>query len=193
MKRWSGQLFPLILLTLLAAVSFWLERAVDLPDPRRDGKTRHDPDAIVENFMVRRLDIDGTLKYRLTAPLMQHFPDEDSSLVRSAQITYYRPDAPDMTLSGKNAFVTAKGEVVFLWDDVVATRVATPDRPGMVARMPDLTLEPDAGTGFSESQVEIAQGPSWAKGIGMTLDNNTSTLVLKSQVTGLYYPPKAQQ
>lgn len=193
MKRWSGQLFPVILLSLLAALSFWLERAVDLPESRRDGKQRHDPDTFVENFVVRRLNVEGNLQYRLTSPSMRHYPDDDSSLLTLPKLTYYRPDAPDMTLTGKNAYVTSKGEVVLFWDNVVATRAATQERPEMVARMPDLTVRPDDGIGFTGSPVEITEGRSWIKGVGMNMDNNESTLVLQSQVTGLYHKPKAPQ
>ncbi len=193
MKRWSGQLFPLILLGLLAALSFWLERAVDLPEGRHDGKERHDPDTVVENFTVRRLDETGDLKYRLIAPYMEHYPDDDSSLLKNPTIVYYRPNAPEMTISSRQAFSTSKGTVVFFWDDVVATRDATAERPAMSAQMPDLIVEPDAGTGFTQSPVEIRQGASWLKGVGMTLDNNISTFALQSQVTGLYFSPKAPQ
>lgn len=189
MKRWSGQVFPIALLGLLAALSFWLEYSADLPESRHDGKQRHDPDAFVENFQVRKLDVNGILQYRLISPYMQHFPDDDSSLLTQPKLHYYRPEAPDMTLSGKHGYVTAKGETVFFWDDVVATRAATPDHPPMVARMPDLTVQPDAGIAFTDSPVEITQGPSWVKGVGMHLDNNTSVLALKSQVTGTYYRP----
>lgn len=191
MKRWSGQLFPVILLGLLAALSFWLERAVDLPEGRHDGKQRHDPDAFVENFTVRRLDAEGRLQYHLVSPRMQHFPDDDSSLVNEPRLTYYRPQAPVMTLSARNGYITSKGEIVHLWDDVVATRAATRERPPMVARMPDLTVRPDDGIGFTDSPVELTEGRSWVKGTGMHLDNNDSTLVLKSQVTGLYFRPQA--
>lgn len=193
MQRWSGQLFPIILLSLLAALTFWLERTVDLPEGRHDGKQRHDPDTYIENFEVRRLNIDGVLQYRLVSPRMQHYPDDDSSLLNDPKLTYYRPEAPDMTLRGKHAIVTSKGETAFFWDDVVATRAATAERPEMVARMPDLTVRPDEGTGFTNSRVEITQGNSWMKGTGMNLDNNESTVVLQSQVTGLYYSPKAPQ
>jgi lipopolysaccharide export system protein LptC len=66
-----------------------------------------------------------------------------------------------------------------------------PDRPEMVARMPDLTAEPDAGIAFTSSPVEITQGQSWVKGVGAHLDNNTSTLILQSQVRGLLIRPRA--
>lgn len=193
MKRWSGQLFPLVLLGLLAALSFWLERVVDLPEGRHDGKQRHDPDTYVENFVVRRLDTSGTLKYRLTAPHMEHYPDDDSSLLRSPTLVSYHADAPTMTLTGKNAYVTSQGEVVLFWNDVVATRAATGERGEMKARMPDLTVRPDDGIGFTGSPVEITEDRSWIKGVGMNMDNNESTLILQSRVKGLYYKPKAPQ
>lgn len=192
--RWqSQQVFPIVLLGLLAALSFWLARSVEMPDPRLDGKLRHDPDAFVENFQVRRLDAEGDLQYRLTAPRMEHFPDDDSSLLTQPKLEYFREEAPNLVLSGDNGYVASKGETVFFWGDVKATRAATGERSEMVARMPDLTIQPDEGIAFTDSPVEITQGNSWIKGLGMLLNNNTSVLTLKSQVTGIYNRPKAPQ
>ena len=157
------------------------------------GKLRHDPDAIAENFLVRQFDDKGRVKYRLTAPYMTHFPDDDSSELKSPTLIHYRPDAPPLTLSGKNARVASKGQTVFLWDDVKAVRAATPARPELVARMPDLTVHPDDGIAFTQSPVEITEDKSWLKGVGMHLDNNTSIFELQSQVTGLSYPRRAKQ
>lgn len=186
MKHWPSQLFPVILLALLAGLSFWLQKAVDIGETKHDGKLRHDPDAIAENFEVRRFDSTGQVKYRLTAPYLVHFPDDDSSELKSPKLTSYRLNAPPVEIVSKLAKVTSKGETIYLWDDVSVTRAATADRPAMVARMPDLTAQPDAGFAFTNSPVEITQGQSWIKGVGATLDDNTSTLVLQSRVTGLY-------
>ena len=193
MRFGSSQLFVIVLLALLAGLSFWLQRAVAPVEVVRDGKLRHDPDAIAENFLVRQFDEKGRVKYRLTAPYMMHFPDDDSSQLKSPTLIHYRPNAPQLTLTGKNAKVTSKGQTVFLWDDVKAVRAATPARPELVARMPDLTILPDAGTAFTQSPVEITEDKSWVKGVGMHLDNNTSTFELKSQVTGLSYPRRAKK
>jgi len=140
MRFGSSQLFVIVLLALLAGLSFWLQRAVAPVEVVRDGKLRHDPDAIAENFMVRQFDEKGRIKYRLTAPYMMHFPDDDSSELKSPTLIHYRPNAPQLTLTGNNAKVTSKGQTVFLWDDVKAVRAATPARPELVARMPDLTV-----------------------------------------------------
>ncbi len=153
MRFGSSQLFVIVLLALLAGLSFWLQRAVTPVEVVRDGKLRHDPDAIAENFLVRQFDEKGRVKYRLTAPYMMHFPDDDSSELKSPTLIHYRPNAPQLTLTGKNAKVTSKGKTVFLWDDVRAVRAATPARPELVARMPDLTVQPDDGTAFTQCPV----------------------------------------
>ena len=192
MKRWSGQLFPLVLLTALAALSFWLERAVDLPMGRHDGKLRHDPDTIVENFSVRRMNVEGELQYRLHSPYMEHYGDDDSSLIKKPRLIYYRPAAPDMTLTGDQARGTEEGEKVYIWGNVVATRSADGGRPPLFARMPDLTVLPDDGTAFTPNAVEITEGQSWLRVIGLKIDNNDSTFALQSKATGLIYRIKPQ-
>ena len=193
MKLGANQLFTIALLASLAGLSFWLESIVAPVETRSDGKLRHDPDSIAENLLVRQFDEEGRVKYRLTAPYLEHFPDDDASELKKPTLTQYRPDAAPVTVSGDNARVTSKGEVVFLWDDVKVVRAATVDRPEAVARMPDLTVHPDDGIAFTQSPVEITEDKSWVKGVGMRLDNNTSTFELKSQVTGLYYPRRVQK
>lgn len=192
MNQRSSQIFPLILIGLLAALTFWLERIVDIPESRRDGKLRHDPDTVVENFMLRRFNSEGMLQSRLKAPHMLHYPDDDSSLIQKPYFTYYRPNLPDTVITGEQGRVTEKGDKVYLWGNVVATRAASPMRAEMVARTPDLTIRPNDGTGFTDSPVEITQASSWMKGIGMDIDNNTSVFILRSQVTGIFNRIKPQ-
>lgn len=193
MKLGASKLFTIALLASLAGLSFWLERIVAPVETKPDAKLRHDPDSIAENLLVRQFDEEGRVKYRLTAPYLEHFPDDDASELKKPTITQYRPDAAPVTVSGDNARVTSKGEVVFLWDDVKVVRAATVDRPEAVARMPDLTVHPDEGIAFTQSPVEITEDKSWVKGVGMRVDNNTSTFELQSQVTGLYYPRRVQK
>jgi lipopolysaccharide export system protein LptC len=191
MKHWHSHFLPIVVLTVLAALSFWLQSTVDRGETKNDGKFRHDPDATAENFTVRRFNQKGKIKYRLAAPYLVHYPDDDSSELRSPILTTYREEGSQIVVVGDHAKVTSKGGTIYLWDNVSVTRAAMPDRPEMVARMPDLTAEPDAGIAFTSSPVEITQGQSWVKGVGAHLDNNTSTLILQSQVRGLLIRPRA--
>lgn len=190
MKALSSQFFVIALLAVLAGLTFWLNTSINGEEPRPDSKLRHDPDAKTKNFSIRRFDNTGEVKYLLSAPFMKHFPDDDTSEITSPNLVSFRPEAPPVTITSKFGKITSKAETVFLWDDVSITREATVDRPEMIARMPDLTSQPDAGYAFTNSPVEITQGESWVKGVGAYLDNNTSTLILQSQVTGLYIRPR---
>lgn len=192
MKQWPSQLFAIVLLGLLAALTFWLQSTVNADNPANTGKFRHDPDAMAENFVARRLDQNGIVRYRLSGPSMVHYPDDDSSELRDPVLVSYRPSAPDVTVTGRNARVTAKGETIYLWEEVSITRAATPNRPEMIARMPDLTAQPEVGTAFTNSPIDVVQGQSRLTGIGAHFDNNTSILTLQSQVRGTYVRPNAK-
>lgn len=193
MKHWPSQLFPIILLAVLAGLSFWLQTTVEPEAPQPSGKLRHDPDAYAENFTLRRFDANGHLKYRLSAPYLVHYPDDDSSEVTSPTLISFRPGAPSVTVTSDHAKVSAKGETVYLWDKVSLFRAATADRPELLARMHDLTALPDKGFAFTKSPVVITQGKSWLQGIGAEIDNNKFTFVLQSHVTGLYIRTRAKQ
>lgn len=191
MKYWPSQFLPLILLALLAALSFWLRQGAESDERREARVLLHEPDAIGENVVARRFDEGGRLQYRLTAPHLVHYPDDDSSELRSPVLISYRGDAPPIRISGDHAKVTSKGEIVYLWDNVRAVRPAGDDRPELVAVMPDLLAHPEEGFAFTQSPVEITQGASWIKGVGLHLDNNNATLVLQSQVRGEYIRSRA--
>lgn len=186
MKNWSGQLFPITLLGIIAALTFWLQAALTPEETRPDRALVHEPDAIAENFEVRRLDEQGQLKYRLNAPHLQHFPDDDSSEIRSPRLISYRQDTPPVTLTAGQAKITAQGKNVILTDKVEVVRAATTQSPALVARTATLHVLPDAGTAQTDQPVEISQGASWVTGVGARIDNNASTFELLSQVRGQY-------
>jgi lipopolysaccharide export system protein LptC len=189
MRNWPSQLFPIVLLSLLAGLSFILKSAVDRVELSTADKVRHIPDAMAENFSILRLDENGQIKYRLIAPYMEHYPDDDSALVNAPTFVAYRPDAAPVIISGGHGKSTSGGDVVFLWEDVIVHREHSNARPAMLARTPDLTVQSETGFAFTSSPVHISQANAWLKGVGMELDNNQSTFVLRSQVTGLYYRP----
>ena len=81
MRTRVAHLLPLVLMLFLAALTLWLQYAV-LGDSGGDAKpASHDPDAIVENFAVQRLDESGKLRYTFSAPKMVHFSDDGSGEV----------------------------------------------------------------------------------------------------------------
>ncbi|MDR1890435.1 MAG: LPS export ABC transporter periplasmic protein LptC [Zoogloeaceae bacterium] len=179
-------LFPLLLMMTLAGLVYWLEISTEPLPPKADANLRHDPDATAEKFTVLRYGPDGRLHYQLVADYMEHYPDDDSSLIQTPRLTNYRPQSPDVTLIGKSALVTEEGKRVLVQENVVLTRAAFAGRPALVARTPELTVLPDEGKAFNQHPVQITQGDSWINGVGLQMDNNLGTFVLQKQVRGAY-------
>lgn len=192
MKHWSGHLFPILLLSILAGLTYWLQGVVDGTTLRNTGKLRHDPDAIAENFTVRQLDETGRVKYRLSAPYLVHYPDDESSELQFPTLISFRPNSPPLTITANHAWATAKGEVIYLWENVRVARAATGKQAELISRSPDLTVQTETGFAFTASPVEITQGQSRVTGVGAQIDRDTSTFVLLSQVKGLYIRPQTQ-
>lgn len=192
MKNWTGQLFPLILLGTLAALSFWLQ-AIVTGGLAEIGKAPDDrPDAIAENAMIRRFDEHGRVKYELIAPRLTHFSSDEHTEIETPRLTAFRADASPFTLVARMANVSRGGETILLSDEVVATRPGIGNTPPLIARMPDLTLQPELGLASTSSPVEITLGDSWVRGIGARIDHNASTFELQSQVRGYYVRSRAK-
>jgi lipopolysaccharide export system protein LptC len=192
MKNWSSQIFPITLLALVAGLSFWLQASLA---PVESSTVRSDdnaPDAFAENFQIRRLDDNGQLKYRLSAPYLQHFPKDDSSEIRNPELIAYRQDAPPVTVTAGQARVTAQGEHILLSETVRIVRAEDGQRPALIAQTNLLNVYPETGQADTDQPVRITHGASWFSGLGAHLDNNASTFELKSQVRGQYLAPRAK-
>ncbi|MCE1183274.1 MAG: LPS export ABC transporter periplasmic protein LptC [Rhodocyclales bacterium] len=190
MKHSPSLFLPLILLAFIAATTFWLSQQAQQGEARPARAPAHIADATAENFVVRRFDETGRLKYQLAAPHLTHYPDNDASEIRTPVLTAFRPDALPITLSADHALVTSKGEIIYLTDNVKIVRPTGQNRPDLIARMPDLTVETETEQAHTDSRVLITQGVSHINGVGMHLDNHAATLTLKSQVRGEYIRPQ---
>ena len=181
MKQWGSALFPLSLLAALAVLSFWLRYATELPDERRDGKHRHDPDFIIHDSVLRKLDSSGQLQYTLNSTILRHYPDDDSSDLSKPHLVYLYPTRPSVTIRAERGHATKEGEQVDLYENVHLTRAATAKDEEMNGYTDQLTVFPDDEKAFTKSPVLITKGQSWLKGVGMQVDSRAQTYVLESQ------------
>ena len=99
MKQWGSAIFPLSILFVLSLLTFWLRYASELDQPKHDGKHRHDPDYIVGDAKLRKIDVTGALKYTLTAKDIRHYPDDDSTDLIQPSILSLTPSKPPVTIS----------------------------------------------------------------------------------------------
>ncbi len=182
--NFATSLFPVLLAGLLAAMTFWLERAARPPMTGMDGKARHDPDYLIDKFSVRRFGPEGFLQHTLHADHMRHFPDDDSTLVLKPELTYHR--TPETHVSAQKAYLDSGATHVKLVDDVIIRRAGL-NKPGTVLTTQVLDAFPDEETASTDAAVTITQGQSNVRGSGLRADNKVAQYVLTGPVNGIFY------
>lgn len=182
--------FPLLLAGVLAALSYWLELTSRAPEVAKAGKLRHDPDAIVENFEVRRFDAHGARQHTLTAERMVHYPDDDSAVVSAPRLILHRP--PPTTLEARQAQISSQGEHIALIDEVRITRAGGADKPDTTLTTTRMDVWPEEEVARTTAPVTITQGASRIRGEGgLNVDQKSLVYVLEGPVTGVFFrsPP----
>jgi lipopolysaccharide export system protein LptC len=190
MRGSGAALFPIGLMALLAAATFWLDRATQV-DEGRDGKHRHDPDYIVDNFNIRRFDADGALQHSLFAQKMLHYPDDDSTEVAAPKLTYFRD--PPVHVSSDTAWIDRDGKHVKLDGDVRIVRDAVAGKLSTQITTSVLYAVPDDDVAHTDAPVTITQGQTVVNGTGMETNNKTHISVLYGPVRGTIYPNQTAQ
>ncbi len=181
MKDRAASLFPLAMLVLLAALTFWLNRVIQGDNPR--GPQRHDPDYWVERFEMRRFDLEGKLQHTLVADKLLHYPDDDTTIVTAPRITYHQ--SPPSEVSARMAYVGNDGREIDLVDNVRVIRHPSADASSpTVLDTRTLKVFPDYEKARTRDPVVITQGKSVIRGTGLDVDNRSGITVLHGRVTG---------
>lgn len=182
--------FPLLLLAILAALTLWLDRAVQMPAASRNGAARHDPDYIAVNLSAMRMAADGGIKNTLFAEKMIHYPDDDSTFLQAPKLVSYSSGKSPITITSRQALMSTDGKTVDFQDDVRVSRAAFTDKSELVMRTSYLHVIPDDKIAETDRPVTISDANTLVNAVGLELDGETRILKLKSRVKGTYVQPK---
>jgi lipopolysaccharide export system protein LptC len=189
MKRFSTTLFPLVVVALLAALTFWLERAANPEDPARKAQKRHDPDFIVGKISIRHFDGTGELRQVLLSHTMTHYPDDDSTLIAKPDLTYYTGQRTTHLVSN-TAQVSKDNKQVYLSGDVLLTKPPFDNLPETVMKTSALTVFPDDDIAIGKARVTILRGESVVSGDSINYNGKSSIAILAGRVKGTFYRVK---
>lgn len=190
----STIMFPLILLLLLAILTFWVNKAVQPPEPKIDGSSRHDPDYIMSNFVTTQTDINGDLRYKLAATEMRHFPDDDSTQLQRPHYTQFAVDKPYTQVEGLRGQVSNNGEEIELFEEVKVTRQAYAGKGEMTVETAYLKIFPDEELVTTPNPVVIRQAPKTViYATGMVYEKKKHTVTLLHKVRAHYERPKIKR
>lgn len=189
MKTFGSVAFPLALVALLAALTFWLERAANPEDPARKALMRHDPDSIGSQIDVRRFDVSGGLKQVLLADTMTHYPDDNSVWIVKPQLTYYR-GRKTTQLFANTAQVSHDDKQIFLSGNVRLINQPPEDRLATILKTDALTVFPDDDIAQGNSRASILHGDNIVSGDSIHYDGKSNITILAGRVKGTFYRVK---
>ena len=184
--------FPVVLLILLALLTFWINKTVQPQTPKLDGSSRHDPDYIMSNFVTTQTDAKGDLYYKLAAIEMRHFPDDDTTELQRPRYTQFAVGKPYTQVEGLRGYVSSDGEEVQLFDNVKVTRQAFEGKGEMTVDTDYLNIRPNQELVTTESPVVIRQAPKTViYATGMVYEKKIRTVTLLHKVRAHYEKPPA--
>lgn len=193
MKGRSPIIFPLIVLGVLAIITFWIDSTVKLGLSKLDGSNRHDVDYFVENFVTTKTDLNGNLRNMLAATEMRHYPDNDTTELVRPRYTQYGENKPYTQIEAQKGFVSANGEEVEFKGNVIIVRQAFEGRGEMHLKTDYLKVLPKTEYASTESDVVITQDPKTViHGTGMIYDKNEKDFTLKKRVRVHYEKPNTK-
>jgi len=192
MKSLPAIWFALTILALMAMLTFWIDRAVQPPAPKRDGSARHDPDYTVINFTSSKSDMQGNPRYSLSGAEMRHFPDDDSTeLVRPA-FAQFSLKRPTTRVEGDRGLISANGENVYFMDNVKVVRAATAQKGELTVLTDYLHIIPEQSLIKTDRAVTILQAPRTViHATGMEYYKDERVLKLYKRVKVHYERPDA--
>ena len=184
-----SNLFPLVLMMLLAALTYWLDRVVQSPATAPNALLRHDPDYMVDQMLATRMDVSGRIKNTLHAVKLVHFPDDDSTELEAPRFISYAKSAP-VTITSKSGLVSSNGENVYFRDNVRVVRSPYGEKSEMVVNTEYLHVLPDDNIAKTDRAVTITDANMAVNAVGMEMNSETRIMLLNARVKGVYYDAK---
>lgn len=185
MGRLSRQTIFLLLLLLLAFLSWWVLTITDPNARRRITISQEGPDHFMENFVITTLSKAGTPTRKLQAQRLTHYPNQEHADVVEPQLTFYKNDNSTWVASARTGVVKDNNQEIILTDDVHIRR------PGDVANeininTQDLRIFPDDDYAQTAGSVVIQQNENTVTAMGMEAHFGLGEIELLSDVRGWY-------
>jgi len=187
MRFSTTRLFPLALMLALALLTFWLERTVREEQPHPSLR-RHDPDYLVEQFVLTKYNAAGILESTLTAAKMVHYPDDDSTELVAPRVVQAKPNEPRLTLSADRGTLSSNGEEIFLFGNALLVREAAAGKPEARVQSSFLHVVGARSLVRTDREVTVSEPGRALSGRGMEYHNETWQLFLRDQVRGRFEP-----
>lgn len=154
-----------VLLTL-AGGSLWLAQDSN-PEEVVYQAVEHTPDYFLEGVDATQMKPDGKPSQRLLAERMTHYPDDDSTELRTPHLTIYDEARPPWRVRSETGWLSGDGLVLLLQGSVRIDRSAAQGVRPMHIKTRDLRVQPRDNYVETDAIVNSRSGKSRLQAKGM--------------------------
>jgi len=181
----SSAWLPLVILLVLAGLSFWIESMVRLPGNGLKG-SQAEPESIIENFEAIRTDAEGNPQYQLSARKLRHYSGSSLTEMESPQFVHLGYQGSEVRAISDSATVSTDGNEVDLRGNVQIVRAATSELADMMLKTAHLKIDLEQDRLTSPGAVEISDNLMVARAGAMEYDAKTRVIKLTGRVKARY-------
>lgn len=171
----------LVLLTLLAAATWWLARP-DTVGPAAPPALAQ-PGYYLTAAQLEQTDATGRLTLKVRAASARQLRQEDVVRLEKIRLDYLPSPGRDWQMTSADGTLLPDGKTVLLSGDV---RLSAPDERAAVVHTQHLTLNVDEQLATTTDPVRIDMPPNTVNALGMQADLKRETLQLESTVNGTF-------
>lgn len=176
---------PLVVLLLLAMLSFWIERSVQI-SANGSQRDQADPEGIMENFDALRTDPAGRPQYRLSAKKLKHYSGSKLTELESPRFVLLDPKAGEVSAVAQQATVSANGNEVDLRGEVNVQRSARAGQSALTLRTTHLIVFPERKLLRSPGAVDVQDANLKLRAGAMEYNASQRVIKLTGRVNARY-------
>ena len=183
-------IFTLLLIVIIAFITYWLKTEVDKELSIKNKKNASGPEFYLKDFNGVQTKKNGDIKFTISAKNMEEFDYAEFAILDKPLFTRYKNSKPYSHIKSNSGKVIGKGDEYLFSDNVVLTRVETSKKREMKLFTDQLDILPNLDIILTKKPVKIIQEPSIEiYGVGMKYDNKEGIVKLLSNVRVHYDNP----
>jgi len=128
------------------------------------------------------------MTYRIKAPMMAHFGDDNSIKVESPDMLFYRDDAPPLEVRSEHAWLLSGGEEIMLLGSVSIVRPEIEQTSTLTIQTRNLRVFPEKKSADTDETVLAFNDIYRIQGLGGSIDLGSGYFKIHQQARGVYVP-----
>ena len=180
---------PLLLMGLLALLTYWLVRSTPVFEaPTPDKPATHEPDYFARQFSLKSFDAAGRLRSEILGAEARHYRDTDTLEIDRVRIQSFDNKGQLTVATAQRALTNSDASQVQLIGNAHVLREAVDGKPRMSVKSEFLHADLDTERVRTDKPVELTRVADRFTANSMDFDNIDQVLQLNRRVRGTLAP-----